>query len=341
MLVGTKVKSLASLENLSPEEGRLMLHELRVHQIELEMQNDELRRVQEELGTSRGRYFDFFDLAPVGFCTLSKQGLIVEANLFASTLFGEARGALLRQPISRFILKEDQDFFYLQRKRIFESIEAKSFDLRMMTADGSEFWVYLVASIAPDTVGAAAVLRLVILDITERKVAQLQAEHDLSVLELLATGSPLPDVLARLLTGYEALCPGLRTSLLLLDPGGRNLCAVAGPNLPPGYRQAIGRVDACPELDSLGIPAPMGSTMPAADITRNSQWKGFKELALAHDLHACLAVPIPSAAAGILGVLAVYFDRPRAPLPLELSAVERAARLAGLAISSRSPQGSS
>ena len=93
-----------------------MLHELRVHQIELEMQNEELRRAQAELDAARARYFDLYDLAPVGYCTLSEQGLILEANLTAATLLGVARGALVKQPFTRFILKEDQDIYYLHRK---------------------------------------------------------------------------------------------------------------------------------------------------------------------------------------------------------------------------------
>ena len=68
------------------------------------MQNEELRRTQEELEASRARYFDLYDLAPVGYFTLSEQGLILEANLTAARLLGVARGALVKQPLSRFIL---------------------------------------------------------------------------------------------------------------------------------------------------------------------------------------------------------------------------------------------
>src|SRR5512143_1299731 len=102
-------QSSEDLEFLSPEDIRQTLHELQVHQIELELQNEELRRAQAELEAVRARYFDLYDLAPVSYCTLSEQGLILETNLTAATLLGVARGALVKQPISRFIFPEDQD----------------------------------------------------------------------------------------------------------------------------------------------------------------------------------------------------------------------------------------
>ena len=120
------------LETLSPEEIRRTLHELHVHQIELEIQNEELRRTQEELVTARTRYFDLYDLAPVGYCTLGENGLIQEANLTAATLLGLARGALIGRPISRSILKEDQDIFYRHRKQLLETGIPQAIELRMI-----------------------------------------------------------------------------------------------------------------------------------------------------------------------------------------------------------------
>ena len=108
------------LVNLSLEETRTMLHELRVHQIELGMQNEELRRSQVQLDISRALYFDLYDLAPVGYCTLGQQGQIVQANLTAGTLLGLTRSQLIGKPISRFILRENQDVYYLFRKTLLE-----------------------------------------------------------------------------------------------------------------------------------------------------------------------------------------------------------------------------
>ena len=131
---------------LSPEETRQTLHELRVHQIELEMQNEELRRAQAELDAARARYFDLYDLAPVGYCTISEPGLILEANLTAVTLLGVARADLVKQPLSRFILKEDHNIYYLHRKQLLATGDPRACDLRMVKKDGTAFWAHLTAT---------------------------------------------------------------------------------------------------------------------------------------------------------------------------------------------------
>jgi PAS domain S-box-containing protein len=175
-----------NLEAVSHEETQKTLHELRVHQIELEMQNEELRRTQAELDAVRGRYFDIYDLAPVGYCTLSEEGVILEANLTAANLLGVTRDALVKQPISRFIFKEDQDIYYLHRKQLFETGSADSLlrqasggqagqpracELRMLKQDGVQFCAWMEATVASDIDGAM-VCRVVLNDITGRKRAE-------------------------------------------------------------------------------------------------------------------------------------------------------------------------
>jgi PAS domain S-box-containing protein len=166
-----RVRAASSPENveaLSPEETRRTLHELRVHQIELEMQNEELRRAQVELDAARERYFDLYDLAPVGYCTVSEQGLILEANLTAAGLLGEARAALVKQPISRFILPGDMDIHYLHFKRLLETGSPQAWELRLLRKDSAPFWARVEATAVQDADGTP-VSRVVMTDITERK----------------------------------------------------------------------------------------------------------------------------------------------------------------------------
>ena len=105
---------------LSPEARQELLHELQVHQIELEMQNEELRRTQIELETSRARYFDLYDLAPVGYMTLSESGLVLEANLTLANLLGATRSGMVKRPFSHFIFPLDQDIYYKYRRHLID-----------------------------------------------------------------------------------------------------------------------------------------------------------------------------------------------------------------------------
>jgi PAS domain S-box-containing protein len=153
---------------MSPEETRQTLHELRVHQVELEIQNEELRRTRVELESARTRYFDLYDMAPVGYCTISEEGMILEANLTAATLLDVTRSDLANQPFSRFIVKEDQNIYYLHRKLLFDTGAPQVCEMRMVKKDGAAFWAHMEATTAPDDDGAP-VYRIALIDITVRK----------------------------------------------------------------------------------------------------------------------------------------------------------------------------
>jgi PAS domain S-box-containing protein len=155
-------------DNMLTADVQRMVHELQVHQIELEMQNDELRRVQQELESSREKYFDLYDLAPVGYVTLNEKGLILEANLTAATLLGRERGRLLRQPLSRFVCREDQDVYYLCRRQLVETRTHQMCEMRMVRKDGVPFWVQIDVTMAQN-IGDAPVSRMIIIDISGHK----------------------------------------------------------------------------------------------------------------------------------------------------------------------------
>jgi PAS domain S-box-containing protein len=167
----------------SHEEALRLVHELRVHQVELQMQNDELCRAQAELSATRERYFDLYNLAPVGYFIVSHDGRILETNLAGVTLLGLPRAALVKQPVTRFIFKEDQDVYYLHRKELLATGKAHACELRMVKTDGSPFWVRLTASVQEPSATpgreSALVSRVILSDISEQK----QIEQDKAQLD--------------------------------------------------------------------------------------------------------------------------------------------------------------
>ncbi len=179
--------------DMSQEAMRDTLHELQVHQIELEMQNEELRRTQGELDAARIRYFDLYDMAPVGYCSVSENGFILEANFTAASLLNVVRSDLVNKPVSRFIVKGDQDIYYHCRKLLAESGAPQDCELRMMKRDGNPFWAHMritATDASPVQISAGMpVERMVLSDISERKrldAALLQRNQDLEVARVAA-----------------------------------------------------------------------------------------------------------------------------------------------------------
>lgn len=181
---------------LSPEEVGQVLNELVVHQIELEMQNAELRRTQEALDASRTRYFELYDLAPVGYLSLSEDGKTLEANLTAARMLGVPRGHLVDQPLSKSIFIEDQDTYYLNRKSLLETGGPITFELRLQRAGGEPFWARLDATARVDERYRAIVMSITFCDVTEQRRTEerlRQAEKLIALyLPLVESGEAVP-----------------------------------------------------------------------------------------------------------------------------------------------------
>ncbi len=222
--------SASLLADVSPYKMERGLHELRVHQIELEMQNQELRRAQGDLEASRTAYFDLYNQAPVGYVTLNEPGLIQQANLMTATLLGIKREAILGLPISHFIEGDDQDSFYLLRRRCQSTQTEQSAELRMKRADGSTFWAELMATTAP-TDAELPLLRLVMTNISQRKADQDKLSLAASVFSQAREGIMITDTSGKIvevndafsrITGYSR-SEVLHQTPSILDSGRQNI----------------------------------------------------------------------------------------------------------------------
>ncbi len=160
-------------ETPCPKKTQQKCHELQVRHAKLEMQNEELHRIQRALEASRAAYIDLYDLAPIGYFTASERGVILAANLTAATLLGVPREALLLQPTSHFVLPEDQDILYQCHQRLFETGSTQNCELRMLRAAANPFWARLEGTAARDRETGAPLCRVVMSDISERKSAEM------------------------------------------------------------------------------------------------------------------------------------------------------------------------
>ncbi|MGC1453637.1 MAG: sigma 54-interacting transcriptional regulator [Nitrospirota bacterium] len=180
---------LERLQKLSASDIHELVHELGTHQIELEMQNEELRKSRDELESSRNQYAELYDLAPVGYFTIDAQGLIEGVNLTGAHLLGIERGLLLKRPFSSFIAEAaDRDIFTRHCSAVFQKQGNQACEIRLKRKNGAAFFAQL-QSIAKEPIdGKAGSVRISIVDITDRRLAEdalqkLYGKLDLKIVE--------------------------------------------------------------------------------------------------------------------------------------------------------------
>jgi PAS domain S-box-containing protein len=186
------------------------LHELRIFQIELEMQNEELLRNQHELESSRERYFDMYDLAPFSYLTLNEQGLILETNLSAAAMLGVDRRTLLNQPLSRYIHPDDHAILYLHCKQLSKSDSSKTCEIRILKMDGTQFWARIQTEPWQEKDSGKTVFRTIFSNITEHRQAEETLKNSekqyRTILHTLLDGFWVVDMLGRFIDVNEAYC---------------------------------------------------------------------------------------------------------------------------------------
>ena len=169
---------LASQTQQSLEE---LLHELAVHQIELEMQNEELRRTEDRLETARKKYADLYNFAPVGYFVFDKKGKILEANSAGARMLGMEESRDLEGKIFfTFCEKASGDEFYLHLRRVMKTRESERCELVLHKEDGAPFNAMIESVAAQDEDGNYNQYQSALIDITDRKRAEaaLRQAHD-------------------------------------------------------------------------------------------------------------------------------------------------------------------
>ncbi|MEE8459338.1 MAG: GAF domain-containing protein, partial [Phycisphaerales bacterium] len=171
----------------------------------------------------------------------------------------------------------------------------------------------------------------------ERERTELQHARQVQsgasrVLESVAAGASLGDVLLILIDTVEAVKPDMLGSVLLLDDSGKRLRLGAAPRLPGFYNDAIEGITIGPAVGSCGTCAHTGERVIVEDVQTHPYWTDFREIALQAGLRACWSHPIISSTGRILGTFAMYYREPRRPDQSDLDLITFAAHLAGMAI---------
>ena len=169
-------------------------------------------------------------------------------------------------------------------------------------------------------------------DITTLINAQQQNEFKGHILELLAIGKPLTEVLEAVVSGIEQLHPNMLCSILLLDETRTRFTKIIAPSLPGFYNDAISGLEIGVGAGSCGTAAATGCRVVVNDISTHPYWIRFTEIAHRAGLMACWSQPIFSSKREILGTFAIYQQQPGDPAESDLALIEKSAHLASIAI---------
>jgi PAS domain S-box-containing protein len=192
-----------------------LIHELQVHQIELEMQNEELRKAQQELQASRDNYFDFYNLSPVGYFTFDEKGLILDLNLISATLLSMEKRKLISKNFLPYVAPDFCPSFNAFCKKVFETDTKQTCELKL----NALAHVLMEGISVPDTQGHGKRIRAVMVDITERKVMEEKLKQNKEMLEKAMKG--IFHVLVSIIEKRSSQTPNHRQRVVTLA------CAIA------------------------------------------------------------------------------------------------------------------
>ena len=158
-----------------------LVHELQVHQIELEMQNAELQEAQERSQRLLEQYTDLYDFAPIGYFTLDDQGRIQAVNLTGASLLGAERSGLIKQPLARSLSRDSHADFHDFLHHLFAGSGQQACEVVVIKNDHSTFWASLHGTLPDAAAKAETSCRVVLSDLTTLKQTEA-AQHRLEAL---------------------------------------------------------------------------------------------------------------------------------------------------------------
>ena len=283
-------------------------------------------RAETDLRTSEEKYRDLINASPDAICVIDADGKCLLVNPAGVELAGGPESELIGSSIAETYLPEERHLF---KDRV-DKLKAKGsfrFERKFLRKNGE---------VIPVEVSLSALrgryYQAIIRDISQRKRREALLAGENRVLEMVAKGDSLPDILDSLCRLVEEQSPDVLASILLMDPKGKQLRHGGAPNLPKTYTEAIDGAFIGPAVGSCGTAAYRGEQVIVADIATDPLWAGFRDLALSNSLRACWSTPIFSSEGKVIGTFAMYYREPRSPSPHEQDTIKHITHLAGIAI---------
>jgi len=310
-------------EPQSPSAHDLGVMEKATHLARVAIERD---RAEAAVRTSEEKYRDLINASPDAICVIDADAKCVLVNPAGVNLAGRPERELIGSSIAETYLPEER---YLLVDRL-EKLKAEGsfrFERKFLRENGE---------VIPVEVSLSALrgryYQAIIRDISQRKRREALLAGENRILEMLAKGNSLGDILDLLCLLVEEQSTGVLASILLMDANGKQLRHGGAPNLPKAYTEAIDGAFIGASVGSCGTAAYRAEQVIVSDIATDPLWADFRDLALAHSLRACWSTPIFSSEGKVIGTFAMYYREPRSPSRREQDTIKHITHLAGIAI---------
>jgi len=274
------------------------------------------------------------DGLPTFVTLMSPEGELELANRQVLEYFGATLEELKSQASASTFHPDDRAGVLAAWKWAVESGEPLDIEGRQRRADGVHRWFHLRGFPLRDATGRIVLWYVLQTDVDDRRQSQVLLTGENRLLEMVASGRSMPEILESICRLVENTDGGCYSSIVLVDPTGAHLEHGAAPSLPPGFiTSMIGRpvkTDSSP----CAMAALLNDQIIAPDLATEKRWEacGWCSMALAHGLRACWAMPVTSRAGKVLGAFAIYYTEPRTPDSKRQSLIRQFMYIASIAV---------
>jgi PAS domain S-box-containing protein len=294
---------------------------------------DERVQSEQALRASERRFRLIVDGLPVLLSTATPDGELEQANRHYLEYFGASLEELKAREAVHGLHPDDRARVLPVRQAAIEAGRPYEIECRRRRADGVYRWFYLSAFPLREAEGRIVQWYRLQIDIEEQKRAEALLAGEKRLLEMVASGRPMPEILDALCRLVESTVSGCYCSIVLLDPGGTKLQEAIAPSIPADFNDSVRGWP----LTRVGGPCVMAARdnvqVIMADVASDTRWRnGWRALAQAKGLRSCWSTPIASQAGKVLGTFALYWSEPGNPNALQLELIEQFTNIASIAI---------
>ena len=288
------------------------------------------KRDEEELKKQTAHLDELFELAPHAVVLVDADVRVIRVNKEFTRMFGYTPDEAVGRMLEELVAPDERLTEYKQNARMLSGGQKVESETIRRRKDGVRIAVSMTAS--PVLTAGPIEGYIIYRDITERKRNDALLAGETRLLEMIAKGQPLPEMLGALCRVVEQESPGSMCSILFVDEDGTRLRTGAAPSLPPSYASLLDGWPIGPDTGPCARAAFLRETVIVGDFHADEIPRNIRAIADTYGLRACWSVPIVSRDQRVLGTFAVYYGEPRTPSPQEFGTVEQFRDLASIAM---------